>query len=81
MSQPSIEIIGAGVAGLCCALLFAQRGCKVTLRAASSGADEACCSWWAGGMLAPWCELESAEQNLILTRVRPCTAYYKSFSR
>jgi len=61
MSQPSIEIIGAGVAGLCCALLFAQRGCKVTLRAASSGADEACCSWWAGGMLAPWCELESAE--------------------
>ena len=59
--MPSIEIIGAGVAGLCCAMEFAQRGCEVTIKAASSGIDEGCCSWWAGGMLAPWCELESAE--------------------
>lgn len=59
--MPSIEIIGSGVAGLCCAMEFAQRGCEVTIKAASSGIDEGCCSWWAGGMLAPWCELESAE--------------------
>lgn len=59
--MPSIEIIGAGVAGLCCAVEFAKRDCEVTLKAASMGADEDCCSWWAGGMLAPWCELESAE--------------------
>lgn len=61
MSIPSIEIIGSGVAGLCCAMEFAERGCEVTLKAASNGIDEGCCSWWAGGMLAPWCELESAE--------------------
>ena len=56
-----IEIIGAGVAGLCCAWLFAERGCEVTLRSASDGIDDSCCSWWAGGMLAPWCEMESTE--------------------
>ncbi|MFK7997485.1 MAG: FAD-dependent oxidoreductase [Granulosicoccus sp.] len=56
-----VEVIGSGVAGLCCAYLFAMRGCKVLLRSASNGFSEACCSWWAGGMLAPWCELESAE--------------------
>lgn len=60
MSLPTIEIVGAGVAGLCCATLFAERGCDVTVRAASAGSDDSCCSWWAGGMLAPWCEMESA---------------------
>lgn len=62
MSLPAtIEIIGAGVAGLCCAILFAQRGCEVTIRSASNGGDQSCCSWWAGGMLAPWCEMETSE--------------------
>lgn len=61
MTTTSIEIVGSGVAGLCCASLFAERGCDVTIRSASDGIDESCCSWWAGGMLAPWCELESAE--------------------
>jgi len=56
-----IEIIGAGVAGLCSAWLFAERDCEVTLRSASDGIDDSCCSWWAGGMLAPWCEMESTE--------------------
>lgn len=61
MNAPRIEIIGAGVAGLSCALVFARAGCKVRLVAASDGPDQKCCSWWAGGMLAPWCELESTE--------------------
>ncbi len=59
--QPIIEVIGSGVAGLCVAWLFAERGCVVTLRSASDGIDDSCCSWWAGGMLAPWCEMESTE--------------------
>ncbi|MFK7853235.1 MAG: FAD-dependent oxidoreductase [Granulosicoccus sp.] len=61
MSSATVEIIGSGVAGLCCALLFAERDCKVRVISASQGADQSCCSWWAGGMLAPWCEMESAE--------------------
>ncbi len=47
--------------GLTCALVFARRGCEVRLVTASQGPDADCCSWWAGGMLAPFCEMESAE--------------------
>jgi glycine oxidase len=55
-----VIVIGAGVAGLTCAVELALRGCAVEVfeRAASLGHN---CSWYAGGMLAPWCELESAE--------------------
>ena len=61
MTVPRIEIIGAGVAGLSCATLFAKAGCQVQVKASSDGPSHECCSWWAGGMLAPWCELESTE--------------------
>ena len=56
-----VEVIGSGVVGLCCALTLARRGATVSLITASQGPDADCCSWWAGGMLAPDCELESAE--------------------
>jgi glycine oxidase len=39
----------------------AARGARVRLVTASEGPDAACCSWWAGGMLAPDCEMETAE--------------------
>lgn len=56
-----VTVIGAGVAGLVCALELAERGAEVAIleRAPSLGAGA--CSWFAGGMLAPWCERESAE--------------------
>lgn len=60
-NAPRVEIVGSGVVGLTCALTFAERGCPVTLIAGSAGPDASCCSWWAGGMLAPGCEMESAE--------------------
>ncbi|WP_085904655.1 FAD-dependent oxidoreductase [Kiloniella majae] len=56
-----IEIIGSGIVGLSCASFFAEKNCDVTIISSSNGPDESCCSWWAGGMLAPWCEMESAE--------------------
>ena len=57
-----VTVIGAGVAGLTCALALAERGAEVEVieRGEKLGADS--CSWLAGGMLAPWCELESAEE-------------------
>lgn len=67
MNDVHIEIIGAGVAGLCAAKHYIDRGCQVSLYAQSMGIDDTCCSWWAGGMLAPWCESESAEP--LITRL------------
>lgn len=57
----SIVIIGAGVAGLCCACESVDRGLSVDLYEQSESIGAAACSWYAGGMLAPWCEAETAE--------------------
>jgi glycine oxidase len=58
-------ILGAGVAGLCAAAELAGRGVAVTVwdRAAAPGPQA--CSWWAGGMLAPWCEGETAAEPVV----------------
>ncbi|WP_298423232.1 FAD-dependent oxidoreductase [Rhodoblastus sp.] len=55
-----IRIVGAGVAGLTVAYEFASRGAEVELVEREEGPGRGC-SWYAGGMVAPWCELESAE--------------------
>ncbi|MEM7467443.1 MAG: glycine oxidase ThiO [Pseudomonadota bacterium] len=61
----NIKIIGAGVAGLTCARELLDHGFSVEIydRASKLGGDS--CSWFAGGMLAPWCERESAEQAVV----------------
>lgn len=61
----AVTIIGAGVAGLCVARTLSDRGASVTVidRRANPGAHA--CSWWAGGMLAPFCEGESAEEPVV----------------
>jgi glycine oxidase len=55
-----VRIVGAGVAGLTAAYEFAKRGAEVELVEREEGPGRGC-SWYAGGMVAPWCELESAE--------------------
>src|SRR6201997_4336939 len=59
--ESPVTIIGAGVAGAWQALLFAQAGHDVTLHEKSSADMMLSTSHWAGGMLAPYCESESAE--------------------
>jgi len=56
-----VTIIGAGVAGLCCAVELAERGVDVEVLERSERLGANSCSWYAGGMLAPWCERETAE--------------------
>jgi glycine oxidase len=57
-------VIGAGVVGLTTALTLAERGAKVSLveRSRELGGNA---SWLAGGMLAPFCEGESAPQSVV----------------
>jgi glycine oxidase len=54
------RVIGAGVAGLCAADALARKGVDVELVEREQGPGLGC-SRFAGGMIAPWCELESAE--------------------
>jgi len=64
MAAMNIRVIGAGVAGLTIAYAFARAGSAVEIveRAAAPGLG---CSYVAGGMLAPWCEAESAEPLIV----------------
>jgi glycine oxidase len=56
-----VIVVGAGVAGLVTAIHLAERGASVEVVDRGSHLGAASCSWFAGGMLAPWCEAESAE--------------------
>jgi len=59
------RVIGAGVAGLCVATELVARGCEVTVFDPSPMPGPHACSWWAGGMLAPFCEGETAEEPVV----------------
>ncbi len=56
------SVIGDGVAGLCVATLLAERDESVEVITAE---QHCAASHWAGGMLAPWCEGESAPEEVI----------------
>ncbi|KGB80476.1 thiamine biosynthesis protein thio [Rhodovulum sp. NI22] len=60
-----VTVIGAGVAGLCVATELAARGVSVALRDRAARPGPHGCSWWAGGMLAPFCEGETAEEPVV----------------
>lgn len=60
-----ITIAGAGVAGLCCAYELAKRGAEVTIFERGASIAENPSSWFAGGMLAPFCEGETADPQVV----------------
>lgn len=57
-----VAVIGAGVAGLACAVELAERGAQVRVIEREPAPVRSGCSWFAGGMLAPWCERENTEE-------------------
>lgn len=75
--QPSVVhkrspviVIGAGIVGSWQALLFAQAGYEVTLIDRDDPALTHATSYWAGGMLAPWCEGKTSEPLITRLGVR-----------
>lgn len=56
----TVTVMGGGVMGLCIATELNGRGIPAAILDDSPGSHA--CSWWAGGMLAPYCEGESAEE-------------------
>jgi glycine oxidase len=60
-----VTVVGAGVVGLTAALELSERGAEVEIVERAAHLGEAACSWCAGGMLAPWCEGESAPAEVV----------------
>jgi glycine oxidase len=79
MSPLSIAIRGAGVVGLWQALTLARRGHRVTLCERSPVAFAHGCSLYAGAMLAPDCERESAEASIRELGLRGVALWRKTY--
>ena len=60
-----VAILGAGVCGLTIATEVVARGGTARLHDPAGGPGAHGCSWWAGGMLAPHCERESADEAVV----------------
>ena len=55
-----VKVIGAGIVGLTAAFELARRGVAVELIERREGPGLGC-SFYAGGMISPWCERQAAE--------------------
>lgn len=60
-----ITILGSGVAGLTTATELSRRGHLLQVVDPAGAPGPHGCSWWAGGMLAPFCEGETAAPEII----------------
>ncbi|HVD84556.1 MAG TPA: FAD-dependent oxidoreductase [Bradyrhizobium sp.] len=74
-----VSVIGAGIAGAWQALLFAQAGHAVTLHERSDQGMTQSTSYWAGGMLAPWCEAETLEPLISRLGIRSLELWREHF--
>jgi glycine oxidase len=77
--KQSIAIRGAGIAGLWQALTLARAGHPVTLHERSSTLFAEACSPFAGAMLGPRCEEESAEAVIRELGLRSITLWRKTY--
>ncbi len=70
-----VTVIGAGVAGLWAAWACAQAGLTPRLLDRTGPPGPHGCSWWAGGMLAPFCEGAVAEPAIVTHGQTAATAW------
>src|ERR1700732_2995994 len=77
--ESPVSVIGAGIAGAWQALLFAQAGREVTLHERSDATMTQSTSYWAGGMLAPWCEAETSEPVIVRLGIRSLDLWREHF--
>lgn len=66
----SIAILGAGILGRSLAYRFSQEGFTVDVFEARSRHDDGAASFIAGGMLAPYCELEFSPEDIAAPGLR-----------
>ena len=59
-SKMRVQVIGAGIVGLTAAFELARRGVEVSVYERREGPGLGC-SFYAGGMISPWCERQAAE--------------------
>jgi glycine oxidase len=59
--------------------LFAQAGHDVTLHERSDATMTQSTSYWAGGMLAPWCEAETSEPVIVRLGIRSLDLWREHF--
>jgi glycine oxidase len=79
--ESPVSVIGAGIAGAWQALLFAQAGHAVTLHERSDAGMTESTSYWAGGMLAPYCEAETSEPVISRLGIRSLALWREHFPR
>jgi len=75
LSPSNVIAVGAGVAGLAAALELAERGLRVEVIDRGRALGDGCCSWMAGGMLAPWCERATSDAQVV-TLGEPSIAWW-----
>ncbi len=78
-TKPSIAVRGAGVVGLWQALTLARAGHPVTIYERSATPFAEACSPYAGAMLAPRCEEESAEAIIRELGLRSIALWRKTY--
>ena len=70
VSHQPVTVVGAGIAGTWQALTLARAGFDVALYERSDASLDQSAAYFAGGMLAPWCEQETAEPAVTRLGVR-----------